>query len=134
MAQASSLTIIPNVMALAMLVAVRRKRPLMQLVALMQNLGVIALTTSRMDPAKRRYPRTLRRLALATVRVPAMIGRLLHPRPPCRRRLHPALAAATMPLIRRLPLAVVKAAVPVLSTTTITLPHRSTPYAGAVGV
>jgi hypothetical protein len=78
-------------MALAMLVAVRRKRPLMQLVALMQNLGVIALTTSRMYPAKRRYPRTLRRLALATVRVPAMIGRLLHPRPPLRRRLHPPL-------------------------------------------
>jgi hypothetical protein len=39
-----------------------------------------------------------------------------------------------MPLIRRLPLAVVKAAVPVLSTTTITLPHHTISYALAVGV
>jgi hypothetical protein len=120
-----SLLAFPYMMALTMLVAVRGKRPLMQLVRLMQNPLMIALPTTSMNPAKSLYPLGLPRRTPWAVSVPRMIGRLFHTRSPLRRRLHPPLTVPTMPLIRRLPLPVVKTT-PVLSTTTITLPHHIT--------
>jgi hypothetical protein len=109
-------------MALAMLVAVRSERPLMQLVRLMQNLLMILLPTPSMNPAKPLYPRRMLALHHTRMRVPRMIRRFLHPRPPFRVRLHPALRASVviMPLIVRM-----------MKPPPVVLCHR---YAPAVGV
>jgi hypothetical protein len=119
--QISSLAItFPNVMALAMLVAVARERALMQLVAVMQNLLVILLPLASMNTTMRLYPLIVRRLA--AISVTRMVRWLFHACPPCRRRLYPPLASSVviMTLIVRM-----------MIPAPVVLSHR---YALAVGV
>jgi hypothetical protein len=78
-------------MRLTMLVAVRRKRPLMQLVRLMQNLLVILLTLASMNRTMPLYPRIMLMPSRHLMRVTRMIGRLLHPRPTLALRHHRTL-------------------------------------------
>jgi hypothetical protein len=71
--------LLAKMMRLAMLVAVRSKRlALMQLVAVMQNLLMIALTLASMNTTMRLDPRIVLMCPRSFMRMPAMIGRLSH--------------------------------------------------------